>query len=357
MREIEGLGLAGAAAPTCRGSSPPGPRTYMPRLQERGKNSRSPSIFRNEATPPTDKSTVPMQRPPPPPAPEASESLASVASLLAGTPYEPLRLLKRGGMGEVWAIKHTFLGRQFALKILHPHLAADADRMRVEAETMGRLNNPHVVEVVDFWLSPQGRPCIVMELLSGRTLWEELVERTRFPLHEALDVTRQVLVALISAHSLGVVHRDLKPENIFLHEARGFGRVTKVLDFGIARILPDAPPIAPEPAALRTITGAMVGSPRYMSPEAWNGARLDARADVFSLGVILYVMLTGHGPFDTDQTLPAPPSQLNSDLPPELDPIILKAIREDVATRTQSAQEFLGAIEPWLRKPGPGGRS
>jgi eukaryotic-like serine/threonine-protein kinase len=296
-----------------------------------------------------------MQRPPSRPEPEPADPDAAVANLLAGTPYQPVRLLKRGGMGEVWAIKHGFLGRQFALKLLHPHLAADADRMRVEAQTMGRLNNPHVVEVVDFWVS-QGRPCIVMELLNGRTLWEELIERKQLSLFESLDVTRQVLTAVVAAHAIGVVHRDLKPENIFLHEARGYGRVTKVLDFGIARILPDAPAIAPEPAALRTITGAMLGSPRYMSPEAWNGQRLDARADVYAIGVMLYVMLTGHGPFDTDQALPTAPSQLNSELPPELDAIVLQAIREDVAVRIQSAQEFLDAIDPWLQRLRPGGR-
>jgi serine/threonine-protein kinase len=195
-----------------------------------------------------------------------------------------------------------------------------------------------------------------MELLNGRTLWEELIERKQLSLFESLDVTRQVLTAVVAAHAIGVVHRDLKPENIFLHEARGYGRVTKVLDFGIARILPDAPAIAPEPAALRTITGAMLGSPRYMSPEAWNGQRLDARADVYAIGVMLYVMLTGHGPFDTDQALPTAPSQLNSELPPELDAIVLQAIREDVAVRIQSAQEFLDAIDPWLQRLRPGGR-
>jgi serine/threonine protein kinase len=294
-----------------------------------------------------------MQRSPPPSPSAATDAQAAVAKLLAGTPYQVLRLLGRGGMGEVWAIKHGFLGRHFALKVLRPNLATVADRMRVEAQTMGRLNNPHVVEVVDFWVSPDGRPCIVMELLNGRTLWDELIERKLMPAPEALDVTRQVLLALVAAHSLGVVHRDLKPENVFLHEARGYGRVTKVLDFGVARILPDAPSFAPEPAALRTITGTVLGSPRYMSPEAWNGDKLDARADVYSVGVMLYVMLTGHGPFDAGQPLAAPPSRLNAQLPAELDHVVLKAIREDVATRTQSAREFLDAIEPWTRGSAP----
>jgi eukaryotic-like serine/threonine-protein kinase len=250
-------------------------------------------------------------------------------------------------MGEVWAIKHTFLGRHFALKVLHRHLAAVADRMRVEAQAMARLNHPNVVEVVDYWVSADGRPCLVMELLTGRTLWDEIKERIRLPLSEALTVTREALSALVAAHSLGIIHRDLKPENLFLHQARGYGRMTKVLDFGIARILPNAAPVAPEPAILRTITGTVMGSPRFMSPEAEKGAKLDARADVFSLGVVLYVMLTGQGPFDAGQHVAAPPSQLVPDLPRGIDEVVMRAVREDVGARTQFAQEFLDALKPW----------
>jgi len=256
-------------------------------------------------------------------------------------------------MGEVWAIEHTFLGQRFAFKVLHPHLARFADRMRVEAETMGRLNHPHVVEVVDFWVSEDGRPCIVMELLHGRTLWDELVERHRLPVLEALNVAREVLLALGAAHSLGVVHRDIKPENIFLHESRGYGRVTKVLDFGIVRVMPTAPERAPPPAAIRTITGAVVGSPRFMSPEAWSGAKVDVRADVFSLGLILYVMLAGQGPFDAGDRSPKPPSHYAVGMPPELDAVVLTAIRENPDQRYQSANDFLAALTPWLRGSSP----
>lgn len=299
-----------------------------------------------------------MQHRPPPMQPDPSDDRArDVAAVLEGTPYRAVRFLGRGRMGEVWAIRHAFLGRHFALKVLHRHLAAAADRMRVEAQTMARLNHPNVVEVVDYWVSMDGRPCLVMELLSGRTLWDELKERIRLPLSEALTVTKEALSAVVAAHSLGVIHRDLKPENLFLHEARGYGRLTKVLDFGIARILPNAPPVAPEPAALRTITGAVVGSPRFMSPEAENGAKLDARSDVFSVGVVLYVMLTGRGPFDAGEHVAAPPSQLVADLPHGIDDVVLRAIREDVATRTQSAQEFLDAIDPWAHVQDSGGQS
>jgi eukaryotic-like serine/threonine-protein kinase len=291
-----------------------------------------------------------MQRPSGSPASgPAGPSPDAVAALLASTPYQAVSFVGRGGMGEVWAIQHTFLGQRFAFKVLHPHLARFADRMRVEAETMGRLNHPHVVEVVDFWVSEDGRPCIVMELLQGRTLWDELVERHRLPVLEALNVAREVLLALVAAHSLGVVHRDIKPENIFLHESRGYGRVTKVLDFGIARVMPTAPERAPPPAAIRTVTGAVVGSPRFMSPEAWSGAKVDVRADVFSLGLILYVMLAGQGPFDAGDRSPKPPSHQAEGIGPELDAVVLTAIREDPDQRHQSANDFLAALTPWLR--------
>jgi serine/threonine-protein kinase len=252
-------------------------------------------------------------------------------------------------MGEVWTIEHGFLRKRFALKVLHPHLAAFADRMRLEAETMGRLNHPHVVEVVDFWVSADGRPCLVMELLEGRTLWDELVERKRLPVSEAVAITRDVLFALEAAHALGVVHRDLKPENVFLHEARGYGRVVKVLDFGLARVLPAAHASAPAPPAQRTNTGTLVGSPRFMSPEAWMGANLDERADVYAVGVLLFLMIAGRGPLDAGHAAP----QLLSAIPGievsvELEAVVKRATAEQPADRHQTASEFRAALKPNL---------
>jgi len=285
----------------------------------------------------------------PSPVPTAGPAPDALAALLADTPYRAISFLGSGAMGAVWVVEHHLLRKRFALKVLHPHLARFADRMRVEAETMGRINHPGIVEVVDFWSAADGRPCLVMELLHGHTLGDELAERGRLPVQEALDVTRQILSALVAAHALGVVHRDLKPENIFLHEVPGFGRLTKVLDFGIARVLPDASPSAPAPAELRTVTGAPVGSPRFMAPEAWRGDKLDARADVYSLGLLLYVMLAGHGPFDMGHTVPELPSKYAGQVVAELDPIILRAIDEQPDARYQSAAELLKALGPWLR--------
>jgi len=289
------------------------------------------------------------------PAPGAGPSPEALAVLLAATPYRAVSFLGSGAMGAVWVVEHQLLRKRFALKLLHPHLARFADRMRVEAETMGRVNHPGIAEVVDFWIAADGRPCLVMELLRGHTLGDELAERGRLPLQEALDITRQILSALVAAHALGVVHRDLKPENVFLHEAPGFGRVTKVLDFGIARVLPNASPGAPAPAELRTVTGAPVGSPRFMSPEAWRGAKLDARADIYSLGLLLYVMVAGQGAFDAGHVVAEPPSKYAGSAISGLDAIILRAIEESPEARYQSAADLLSDLRPWLRASLSGG--
>jgi len=284
-------------------------------------------------------------------------SAEGMTSLLARTPYRPIRFLGRGGVGEVYVIEHEFLGRSFALKVLHPRHDGEstfADRMRVEAQVMGRLNHPNVVSVVDFWVASDGRPCVVMELLEGRTLNEELIERRRLPTVEALAIASQALTALGAAHALGVVHRDVKPENLFLHHAAGYGRVLKVLDFGIARVLPEGSSRTPARSAISTATGAFVGTPRFMSPEAARGERVDARADLFGLGLVLYVMLAGHSPFDAGSAEPEPPSRYaGTSVPPELDALVLRSLEEAPERRFQTAEAFLAAIKPFAGTLGP----
>lgn len=276
-----------------------------------------------------------------------------VTPLLVGTPYRALRFLGRGGMGEVWVVEHQTLRRRFALKILRSRFKRFADRMRVEAETMGRLSHPNVVDVIDFWVADDGRACVVMELLHGRTLWDELAERVRLPVSEALPIARQTLSALAAAHAIGVVHRDIKPENLFLHQAPGAGRVLKVLDFGMARILPQRPDGGPQPPEVPTATGAIVGSPRFMSPEGGRGERVDARADLFSVGVILYVMLVGQGPYDYDTHPQAPSHALGQQLRAGLDDLVLRSIREVPAERYQTAEEFLRELTPLIAQSKP----
>jgi serine/threonine-protein kinase len=258
-------------------------------------------------------------------------------------------------MGEVYIVEQAFLGRRFALKIIKPQHGDNhrfADRMRIEAQAAARLNHPNIVQVIDFWIAADHRPCMVMELLSGRTLSAELVERRRLPLAEALALTGQMLSALGAAHDLGIVHRDIKPENLFLHQPVDHPRVLKVLDFGIARVLPSAPHLAPKPLDVPTKTGTFLGSPRFASPETVHGEHVDQRADLYSVGLVLYIMLTGRGAFDRMRPdedwatygIEPPSRHLGSEATPGLDAIIMKSLSYDKAKRFQTAGEFAASL-------------
>ncbi len=277
-----------------------------------------------------------------------------ITQLLAPTPYRLVRELGRGAAGCVFEVEHEFLGRRLALKVLHSHgrESASAARMQVEAQVLGRIRHPNVVEVIDFWVAADGRPCIVMELLEGRTLAARLDETQQLPIAEVTEVATQTLSALKMAHALGIVHRDLKPENLFLHApVSAASTVVKVLDFGLVRVVAKTALGTDAVPPMRTATGALVGSPRYMSPEALAGERVDARADLYSLGVILYVALTGSGPFDETDVAPPLPSTLRADGgSPALDELVLRAIAPSIHDRFRSAEEFLERILP-LRAP------
>lgn len=286
--------------------------------------------------------------------PPGGSRAADVTQLLAATPYRLVREIGRGMAGLVYEVEHEFLGRRLALKVLHPsnRESTTATRMRVEAQVLGRIQHPNVVEVIDFWVAADGRPCIVMELLEGRTLADRLDEMPQLPVLDVIELAAQTLSALMMAHSLGVVHRDLKPENLFFHvPVSGASTVVKVLDFGLVRLLPNAALGTGALPAMRTKTGSLVGSPYYMSPEARAGERVDARADLYSLGVIIYVALTGTGPFDETAGPPPAPSTLRADgASPALDALVLRAIAPRIEDRFRSADEFLEGLAP-LRTP------
>jgi serine/threonine-protein kinase len=273
-----------------------------------------------------------------------------IEDLLAQTPYRFVRLLGQGRMGDVHEVEHEFLGRRFVLKVLrHTTSAQDIDRMRVEAQTMARLRHPNVVDVVDFRFSKDGTPYLVMELLQGRTVDAELVARRRLPTAEAIGFACEALSALGAAHDVGVVHRDVTPSNLYLHEVPGIDRVLKVLDFGLAGVRPERSSRAPMPLVHPTRLGARVGSPRFMSPEAARGERVDHRADLFAIGLVLYEMLVGHGPFDTGAAEPLPPSQAVPEVPSKLDAIVLRSIRDAADERYQSAADFASELRPFMR--------
>lgn len=287
------------------------------------------------------------------PEPRAQE----VAELLAATPYRLVGWLGAGGMGEVFVVEHGFLGRRFALKLMHRHLrvAGLLERFEFEARALARLRHPHIVEVIDFWLAPCGTPCLVLELLEGSTVAVELRRRRRFPLDEALRIAGQALSGLAAAHAQGIVHRDVKPDNLFLDRASSVDGepVVKILDFGLARLMA----AAIEGPVVHTTTGAIVGSYRYMSPEGRRGERVDQRADIYSTGAVLYEMLVGEASFDGSRAHFEPPSVRLADPGlADLNPVLARALHATVAERYASAEDFLGDLRN-LRENLPRGQA
>ncbi len=275
----------------------------------------------------------------------------SLDDLLAGKSYRVIGSLGRGGMGEVFVVVHTVLKRCFALKIIHPRYAKTphlVDRMRIEAQSAARLSHKHIVEVVDFWVAADGRPCMIMELLDGCTVAEEVALQGALPVTQAVRFTLQLLSALRAIHELGVVHRDIKPENLFLHQVQDRARILKVLDFGVARVLPLASARAPLPPLQSTAIGSIVGTPRFASPEALRGESVDTRADIFSAGLVLHFMLTRRSPHDRVPTIDGsghvrlqPASEIaGSRVSTKLDAVIRKAVCSNIDQRYQDATAF-----------------
>ncbi|WP_437781586.1 serine/threonine-protein kinase [Sorangium sp. So ce1097] len=315
---------------------------------------------------------------------DSSGSFGVAGDALEGTPYRALRALGRGGMGEVVEAEHRALRKRVVVKLVRRALADDprfADRLRVEAQALAAVSSPHVVAVLDLGQTPAGRPYFVMERLEGWTLGEELQRRGALPVVEAIELVRQVLAGLAAAHRVGVVHRDVKLDNVFLcapgAAAPGGARVAKVLDFGVAKVLdgaladaaPGAPPAVDGPA-YPTDAGLLVGTPRTASPEQARCQPVDARADVYAVGLLMYTLVVGHGPFaHVEDALgvlrahvmetPAPPSRYAAQrIPAALDRAVLKALAKRPEERFQSAEAFgeeLGRIGAELAvAEGPG---
>jgi serine/threonine protein kinase len=270
-------------------------------------------------------------------------------------PYQIDDLLGKGGMGEVYRAHELQLGRQVAVKILAPDLLADAmplESFSAEARVGALINHPNIVRVYDVGLH-DGMPFIVSELLEGQTLRAKV---TRGALGAAASFTwgRQITAALVAAHQLGIVHGDLKPENVFITSS---GTV-KVLDFGIAACRQFALERLQD-NAVATWPHALLGTVGYMSPEQVRGQALDERADLFSVGAMLYEMASGVAPFRNSspmETLAAiligEPPRLRDycDAPPELERIIRHCLEKDRAYRFQCARDLLFNLE--LASPG-----
>jgi eukaryotic-like serine/threonine-protein kinase len=272
-------------------------------------------------------------------------------------PYEVLSTLGTGGMAEVYRARDTRLGRDIALKVVNEALAGNPElvrRFEQEARLAGSLNHPNLVAVYDVGLH-EGAPYFITELLKGESLRTRL-SRGRIPLDSALDWGAQLAQGLAAAHARGIVHRDVKPENVFLTSD---GHV-KLLDFGIAKLAEGtraegAHGILDEtvtPTGGETQTGAILGTPAYMAPEQVRGEHVDARTDIFSLGAVLYEMLSGHRPFPSGSLVESghailheDPAPLPHEVPSAVAQVVRRCLEKEPGRRHQSASDLAFALE------------
>ena len=278
--------------------------------------------------------------------------------------YKILGTLGAGGVAYVLEAHHELLDKTVALKVLAPEAArgrafdALAEKFLVEARAAAKVDSPYVVGVMDVGTLESGAPYIVMERLEGCNLDELLFLEQRPKIEDAVDYVLQALQGLAHAHVLGVVHRDLKPANLFLAKQPDGTSTVKILDFGIAFVLDDA---GHPPASERTASkGAIVGSPMYMSPEqVRNDGNIDHRTDIWSIGVVLYELVTGKVPFGAsaegmgelfgsilnDPLVPA--SKVRDDVPKDLDAVLAKALARDPSERYENVAELARALVPF----------
>lgn len=286
--------------------------------------------------------------------------------------YHLQTILGRGGMGTVYTGEHVYIRKKVAVKVLHAQYVKFEEaiaRFLSEARAASSIQHPNIVDVTDFGPLPDGGVYFVMEYLEGTSL-EDCIEQAGFlPLHRSINIVNQICLALAAAHEKHIVHRDLKPENIMLIRKPGRrdvvrsvsleeheqGFVTeresefdfvKILDFGIAKV------IDPDSSTRRTMHGAVFGTPEYMSPEAARGRDVDLRADIYSVGVILFDMLCGRPPFEAEsaaevlamQINQPPPSarviQPKNEITDAAEELLRKALQKDPAKRHQSMDEF-----------------
>jgi serine/threonine protein kinase len=293
---------------------------------------------------------------------QASEADPLIGRSIAGK-FAVESIIGRGAMGAVYKARQIALDKYVAIKVMRDDAAKDlayAARFRREARAASRLDHPNSIQVIDYGEEPDGLLYIAMEYLDGVDLFRTISEDWPLPDARIVDILSQVLAALAVAHDMGVVHRDLKPENIMMLtrvDDEGRARdLVKVCDFGIAKITDALPQRADgdrrdaEKGRALTTTGLLVGTPEYMSPEQCRGEALDARADLYSVGVILYQLLTGRVPFDAATPIdvvvkhiaeePTPPSRIDARVSAKLEAVCLRAMRKKRDERHASAREM-----------------
>jgi serine/threonine-protein kinase len=272
--------------------------------------------------------------------------------------YVVEEMIGRGGMGAVYRGRHVDLGACVAIKVLDARLLGLPEivsRFFQEAKAAAQIGHVNIVKVFDFVDEPGAAAYIVMELLEGRTLATLLRDQGRLKEPEAVTIGLQLCDALSAAHKLGVVHRDLKPANVFLTPVLRKRTIVKLMDFGVAKVAKAA-------SALKSEPGVIMGTPPYMSPEQLGDREVDARSDVYSLGVVLYEMLTGELPYKGSTSpevfraqksgAPTPPATLRPGLSPGLDQVVMRCLRVDPADRFATMDQLAAALRSDAKESG-----
>ncbi len=286
-------------------------------------------------------------------APDEERTLThSLVGQVIADRYRLMALIGEGGMGAVYKAEHTRMGKALALKVLRGAFAGDASavaRFRAEAQIVSRLSHPHTIAVFDFGEMGGGGFYLAMEYVPGKDLATVLREQVQLPESRAVPIGSQLLGSLAEAHDAGIVHRDVKPGNVMLMETRQGGDFVKVLDFGIAKLRDPSGASSGE-----TNVGAIVGTPNYLSPEQARGERLDARSDLYSVGALLYEVISGHPPFVAPNPLavvaahlseqPRPLAQEAPGVSPGFAAVVHKALEKRPQDRFQSADEMRAAL-------------
>ena len=358
-REIEEAEASAARAPA---PQPQPARSSVPSVSSRASAPVSAAARAAPIATPAPAPAPPIARvsSTPPPVISRSGSRDDDDPLVGSTLLDRVRIerpIARGGMGKVYYGEQVRMKRPCAIKILDPRLAGDADasefarRFLLEASTAAKLTHPNVVTIFDYGETQDGSCFIAMEYLEGRSLSDELKRHGRLAPERAIHIAKQVCRALREAHALGVVHRDMKPGNVFLVKQDDDDDFAKVLDFGLVK------ETSPSEGQDHTQIGQIMGSPRYMAPEQVQGKYVDGRTDIYSLGAMLYAMLTGKPPFDKATELatmmahvsdpPPPIASVAPDLvlPQGLEAIVMKCLAKKPDDRFASMEELIAALK------------
>jgi serine/threonine protein kinase len=285
-------------------------------------------------------------------APLLGEGNSEPAGLASGTVlagrYRVERLLGSGGMGAVYLAEHILMKKAVAVKVLHREMTMHTEvvaRFEREAVAAARIDHPNVAAAMDFGRLGDGSFYLALEYVGGNSL-RTLIDQGALPVDRVLAIATQIAHALVAAHAAGIVHRDLKPDNVMLIPQTGGGDLVKVLDFGIAKVSNTDEP--QESGRILTRYGTVMGTAGYMAPEQALGTAVDARADLYSFGVVAYEALSGHLPFQAEEAaqilakqLTESPEPLPADVPPDLAALLVKLLARSPDERLQSAAELV----------------